>query len=110
MAHRVEPAFAVLRGRREVDLDTALAVGDAWERQYVLPADEPADDAGVGRHSLEPSAVSGPTGEALVVRRHEFAVVQRQRPVRRVEKQRVVDRAALELVHAHGEPDARLAR
>ncbi len=66
--------------------------------------------AGADVDDVEPAPVALAPHEALVIRRDELAMVQRKRPVGRVDEQGVVDRAALELVHADGEPDAGVAR
>ena len=100
----------VLCGRSEVELDAALVEREARKRHEVLPADQAADAAEVGLDCPEPAAVAEAPDHALVVRRHELAVVQRELAVRPVEQERVVDRAAVELVRADRQPEPVLAR
>ena len=103
---------AVVGRRRDVQLDPGLVEREAGERHVVLPADEAAEPA-VGRlDRLEPAAVAGAPDEALVVRRHELAVLQRQVAVGPVEEERVVEGARVRRValgHAGHEPDLVLA-
>ena len=59
-------------------------------------------------HRSEPAAVTRSPDQALVVRRHQLAVVEREPAVRTVEEQRVVERPGplwLDLGHAGHEPD-----
>ena len=108
------PGVAVVRGRGEVDLDPRLVEREAGERHVVLPADQAADPAERGRDRAEPAAVALPPDEALVVRRHELAVVQRELAGGREGQQRVVERRpgplGVDLVDADDEPDAVLLR
>src|SRR5437588_5135075 len=110
MPDRLVPVLRVVRRRSEVDLDPGLVERETRERHQVLPADEPADPAEVGLDRLEPLAVAETPDEPLVVRRHELPVVDDEPRVRAEDEQRVVERAAGELVGADGEPDALLAR
>ena len=73
--------------------------------QQIRPPTRPSPSG-----SLEAAAVAEAPDQPLVVRRHQLAVVERERAVRREDEQRVVDRAAVELVHADREVDAVLAR
>ena len=107
------PRVAVVGGRGDVDLDAGLVEREARERHVVLPADQPADAGRAGLDRAQPAAVALAPDEPLVVRRHELAVVQRERAVGRVVEQRVVERAGplgVDLVDAGDEPDAVLAR
>ena len=106
------PLIAVVGGRRDVDLDAGAVEREARERHVVLPADETADAAELGRQRLQAAAVALAPDQALVVRRHELAVVKRERAVGGVVEQRVVQRAGplgIDLVDAGDEPHAVLA-
>ena len=98
------PVLAVLGSRREVDLDARLVEREPRQRHEVLPADEAADLADVRRDRPQALFCPEPPHETLVVRRHQLAVVQCQRAVRREDEQRVVQRAARQLVRADCEP------
>src|SRR5829696_1636780 len=110
VAHRLEPDFRVVCGRGEIHLDAGLVQRRARQRHEVLPADQSADGAEVGRNRLEAATVAEAPYQALVVRRHQLAVVQRQRTVGCEDEQRVVERAARALVDTDGEIEAVVAR
>src|SRR5205814_6189023 len=87
----------------------ALVGREPGERHEILPADQPADAPDRGLDRLEPGAVALAPDQPLVVRWHELAMVQRELAFRPVEQERVVDRPAVELVRADGEPETVLA-
>ena len=100
---------AVVGGGREVDLDARLVEREPRERHVVLPADQAADQAERGGQSAQAVAVALAPDQALVVGRHELAVLQGERAVGGVVEQRVVDRRRprrVDLVDARDDPDA----
>ena len=107
------PGVAVVGGRGDVDLDARLVEREARERHVVLPADQPADPAERRRDRAQAVAVALAPDEALVVRRHELAVLARERAVGGVVEQRVVERRGprgVDLGDAGDDPDAVLPR
>ena len=109
MDERRLPGVAVVGGRGDVDLDAGLVEREARERHVVLPADQPADPAEWRRDRAQALAVALSPDEALVVRRHELAVLQRERAVGSVVEERVVERRGargVDLGDAGDDPDA----
>src|SRR5438132_5768587 len=107
------PGVAVVGRRGDVDLDAGFVEREARERHVVLPADEPADAAETGLDGVQTAPVALSPHEALVVRRHELAVMEYKLAGGRVIEQRVVYRPRplrLDLVHARDEPDTELLR
>src|SRR5207244_8877296 len=100
---RFEPRLGIVRGRREVDVDSRLVERGARELHAVLPADETADLPQTGVDRLQAAPVAESPDHALVIRGHQLAMVDRELAVGREDEQRVVERAALELVDADGE-------
>jgi hypothetical protein len=72
------PLLGVVCRRRDVDLDAGLVDREARKRHVVLPADQAADAAEAGLDGVQAAAVALSPDEALVVRRHELAVVERE--------------------------------
>ena len=104
---RVLPRLAVVRGRREVELDTRLVKRER-ERHVVLPADEPSDSAHTRLDGPQPGAVLDPH-EPLVVGGDELPVLEDKRAVLVVDEQRVVERSVslrVGLGHAGRDEDA----
>ena len=87
MLHRVVPVLRVVGRGRKVDLHTVLVEGGARERHQVLPADQASDLAEIRRDGFQPLAVAQSPDEALVVRRHELAVMESELSGRRVEEE-----------------------
>jgi hypothetical protein len=77
----------------------------AHQRQVVLPADHRADFPERCVVHGERRAVAEAPHEALRRRRHDLAVLAEIRPVRREEKNRAVQRAAVALDNADHEMD-----
>ncbi len=103
------PAFAVVGRRGDVDLDARLVEREPRERHVVLPADEAAEPPERRLDRPQAAAVSLAPDEALVVRRHQLAMLEGELAVRAVVEERVVERpgaVTLDLVHADDEPDA----
>ena len=106
------PGIAVVGRRGDVELDARLVEREARERHVVLPADQAADPPDRRLERAQPAPVALAPDQALVVRRHELPVVERELARGRVVEERVVDRArtgGVDLVDPGDEPDAVLA-
>ena len=108
VAHRGDPAVAVVGGRCHPDLRPALVHAPARERHAVLPADEPTDPADAGKVGDAEVVAGADTMEhALVHRRHQLAVTVQQ-SLWAEQQKGVVERArafVLSFVDADGEVD-----
>ena len=71
------------------------------QRHVVLPADQAPDNPERGAQHTQPRAVTHSPYEPLTPGRHELAVFLHQLPIRIQVQQRVVERAALDLMDPH---------
>ena len=113
MHKRRLPLVLVGGCRGDVELDPRLVERETRQRHAILPADQAAEAAESRLDSGQAAAVALTPDEALVVRRHKLAVVEREQAIGRVDEERVVDRPRslrLDLVDAGDEPDAQRLR
>ena len=101
MAHRGQPAVAVVGSRCAVEGDALAVHVHAQHRHVVFPADHRADTAVGGVHRLHGGAVAEAPDQALARGGHEFAVLADQALVAAEIERRAVQRAAIALDAAH---------
>ena len=98
VADRRLPALAGVSRRRQVELDPPVVERGPRQGHVVLPADEPADAAQLGRRRTQPFTISFAPDQALAGGWLQLAVVVEQFAVRTPEKKRAVEGAGGDLI------------